>query len=652
MRKRTISLLLVLILVVPLINVHATPISNEVELRIPAVAQLPNGTMVGVLSNLTVKVTPGSGIVYFSADPLTQLDTQGSARTAAFVACYILGLNFRDYNFYYHISSGSSVIGGPSAGAAMTVATLAALEGVKLRRDVIMTGMINPDGTIGPVGGIPDKLEAAAKGGAKVFLIPAGQRVVTEVVQKTVTVGIFHMVTTQKKEVDLVKLGEKLGVKVIEVSDITEAFKYFTGVELKSVAPLSKIELSNQAKKAIESWTHFYESKVEELSKKTRSSYGGLSADAKNYIEGVLSHAESLLSESRSCLSGGEYYSAASLAFQATVEAQYAYDLTMYLKNKNYFTSTVKELEKSLNNLQNRLKGVRITTPERLDVLIGAWMRYYKAKEALDDALRKAKQDIYFDSSGEWGAIHEISYVRWRIETASTWLDLYKPGSGQEIDPAVLRSLASYFLYGADTTYGYAESLYNDLGLQGGFLSKCSEAISNAREAISSGNYLAAIGFAVEAISDGTVAIHAAFATNDQTVLSSVRKSANRAISMVLKDGLEPMLAISYYEFAHRYETSSTLDAISLYEDAATNAMVLDVIYRTWKSLPPRTSPIKGNASSNGTSQPQPQSNPQPSQPTVPPTTQFLIPRDIFLLLLVFLVGLVLGIVVARAGRS
>ncbi len=651
MRKGAISFLLALMLLVSVMGVNATPTFSEVELRIPAVAQLPNGSTIGVLSNLTVKITPGSGVVYFSADPLTQLDTQGSARTAAFVACYLLGLSFRDYNFYYHISSESSVIGGPSAGAAMTVATLAALEGVKPKKDVIMTGMINPDGTIGPVGGIPDKLRAAAKGGAKVFLIPAGQRIVTEVVQKTVTVGIFHMVTAQKKEVDLVKLGEKLGVRVVEVSDITEAFKYFTGVELKSIAPLPRVELSSQAKKAIESWTYFYEGKVEELSKRTRSSYEGLSADAKKYVEEVLSHAEFLLSDSRSCLSGGEYYSAASLAFQAIVEAQYAYDLTMYLKDKNHFTSVVKELEKSLNDLQNRLESVRITTSKRSDALIGAWMRYYKAKEALDDALSKAEQGMYFDSSGEWGAVHEISYVKWRIKTASTWLSLYKPEGDQEMNPVVLRSLASYFLYGADTTYGYAESLYNDLGLQGGFLSKCSEAISNARGAISSGNYLAAIGFAVEAISDGTVAIHAAFATNDQTVLVSVRKSANRAISMVLKDGLEPMLAISYYEFAHRYETSSTLDAISLYEDAATNAMVLDVIHRAWKSLPPRTPPIKGNVSSNGTSNPHSQPNPQPSQPAVPLITRF-IPRDMFLLLLAFSIGLMIGILVARARRS
>jgi uncharacterized protein len=30
-----------------------------------------------------------------------------------------------------------------------------------LKQDVVMTGTINPDGTIGPVGGVPEKAQAA-----------------------------------------------------------------------------------------------------------------------------------------------------------------------------------------------------------------------------------------------------------------------------------------------------------------------------------------------------------------------------------------------------------------------------------------------------------------------------------------------------------
>ena len=42
--------------------------------------------------------------------------------------------------------------------------------------DITMTGTINPDGTVGPVGGIPEKIAGTAKAGYKRILIPAGQR--------------------------------------------------------------------------------------------------------------------------------------------------------------------------------------------------------------------------------------------------------------------------------------------------------------------------------------------------------------------------------------------------------------------------------------------------------------------------------------------
>ena len=69
-------------------------------------------------------------------------------------------------------------IDGPSAGALTTVGVMAALGGHDIPDDVTMTGSINPDGTLGPVSGLPLKLEAAARAGRKRVLIPADQRVV------------------------------------------------------------------------------------------------------------------------------------------------------------------------------------------------------------------------------------------------------------------------------------------------------------------------------------------------------------------------------------------------------------------------------------------------------------------------------------------
>ncbi|QNN51784.1 YlbL family protein [Nocardioides mesophilus] len=66
-------------------------------------------------------------------------------------------------------------IGGPSAGLIFSLAvydelTKGALTG---GASIAGTGTISPDGAVGPIGGIQQKIVAAADAGAKVFLVPA-----------------------------------------------------------------------------------------------------------------------------------------------------------------------------------------------------------------------------------------------------------------------------------------------------------------------------------------------------------------------------------------------------------------------------------------------------------------------------------------------
>jgi predicted S18 family serine protease len=109
-------------------------------------------------------------------------------------------------------------IDGPSAGGLMTVGVLAALRGDKVREDAAMTGTINPDGTIGAVGGIPQKVDGAARAGKKLVLIPAGQRQSPDYAEKRV--------------VDVFEVGRRLNVEVVEVADIYAAYRVMTGVDL------------------------------------------------------------------------------------------------------------------------------------------------------------------------------------------------------------------------------------------------------------------------------------------------------------------------------------------------------------------------------------------------------------------------------------
>lgn len=101
---------------------------------------------------------------------------------------------------------------GPSAGAAMAVGFLAVLRGEPIHRGTALTGTIEADGRIGPVGAIPDKIRAAAREGYRTVLIPAGQ---------------LH-----DPRWNLIGLALELNMTVKEVSTVDEAYELMTGRRL------------------------------------------------------------------------------------------------------------------------------------------------------------------------------------------------------------------------------------------------------------------------------------------------------------------------------------------------------------------------------------------------------------------------------------
>lgn len=98
---------------------------------------------------------------------------------------------------------------GPSAGGVMTVGFAALLKGEQIRRGIALTGTISKGGTIGPVGGIPDKIRAAAREGYRTILIPQGQR--------------------DDPRWNLTRLAWDLNLEIKEVATVAEAYHLMTG---------------------------------------------------------------------------------------------------------------------------------------------------------------------------------------------------------------------------------------------------------------------------------------------------------------------------------------------------------------------------------------------------------------------------------------
>ena len=61
---------------------------------------------------------------------------------------------------------------GDSASISIATAVISAIEGIPIRQDIAMTGSLSVRGDVLPVGGVTYKIEAAAKAGIKIVLIP------------------------------------------------------------------------------------------------------------------------------------------------------------------------------------------------------------------------------------------------------------------------------------------------------------------------------------------------------------------------------------------------------------------------------------------------------------------------------------------------
>jgi len=154
--------------VVTSVDAVATPLSRLV---VAAIGGRRPGEQVR-LSVTGVDGTAREEVVTLAAAPAAAAAMPGDGYLGV-----VMRTKEQSFDLPFDVSIDSGAIGGPSAGLAFTLGLLDALTEGELTggAKVAVTGTIQPDGSVGDVGGVTQKTAAVRAAGAEYFLVPPGE---------------------------------------------------------------------------------------------------------------------------------------------------------------------------------------------------------------------------------------------------------------------------------------------------------------------------------------------------------------------------------------------------------------------------------------------------------------------------------------------
>ncbi|MCD6547795.1 MAG: hypothetical protein J7K22_04560 [Nanoarchaeota archaeon] len=526
--------------------------ANIAQTKILGVRVLDSGDFMGVVANLTVEVKPGSGRVFVETKPLTEIDTQASARLAKEVACNILEYNCSNLDFFYIIHSDYQMVGGPSAGAAMTAATMAALQGINLKKDVLITGTINPGGSIGPVGGIIEKTQAAYIAGAKVLLIPKGE--------------LDENIKSLAKS--------KWDIDVIDVGDITDAYKYLTGYQIVRKNITNSEIASKTYTEIMKKLSNELLNQAQELYEKAEGNFNvSIASDSiKSELKEYLNLAKQEINNAEDSFSKKEYYSASSFSVRSMINSQYVIYVLTYEESEE----KENELNKILGNVTLDistfeslfLRNRKIDNLNDIEVYAVVIDRIKEAEDILKEAYNaKIENDTY-------KTLYLAAFAKVRENTAYSWLTLVNYFKGDMIlsfNPQNVKSIAQERIEQAQTSIVYAQTVVNNSVVE-----QAKEHLKKAITAYNSENYVFALFEASKARATANLAMEIRALTNEtiEEKLNDLEYDAKLYIKKAEEKGLLPILALSYLEFGKTLRQKDPLQSMVFFSYSRQMALI------------------------------------------------------------------------------
>jgi uncharacterized protein len=522
MKKRSVQYSLLLVSLMAIMLIPA--VSADRHLYLLAVEESASGSR-GSIADLYLKTTEGNGQVFTATYPLTEMDTQISARLAKEIACRYAKDNC-NRDFMYTIKSNSSIVGGPSGGAALTIITVSELLNQDIDESIAITGTINTGGIIGPVGGIKEKIKAAADLGLKTVLIPKGTRFFEAEEKGNITLGNKTINVTisvpfnTSNATDLIEYGNSLGINVYEVGTIDEAYHYFINKEY--VEKISVPNIDTRYKDTMKLLS-------EMLCNRSRTLKEGLSG--KLYQEGI-----NYTEKADESIAKQEYYSAASYCFGANTRF-----LQLTYENLSYVEIQQKAYE--LNKRENRMKVPDYASINDLQIFMIVKERLFETNniiEKINKTLEKAKTNYSLLN----GARENLALANERLASVDAWAQFYDGEqnfafSKSEMKDACIKKLAE-----AEERYQYVKIYFPDL-----LRETLSELVQAKRDMVDE-QYELCLFKSAKAKADADALLSAMGVTSEY--MGQMIDEKLKVVGQILNEQKAfPIVAYSYYEYAN-----------------------------------------------------------------------------------------------------
>lgn len=542
-----------MVIIIPLV---AAEEGEVYQLKLLAVYEENNGYK-GSDADLLLELREGTGRVFLETFPLTRLDTQISTRFAKEVACKHFKLNCNKYDFIYTIQAKSNIIGGPSAGAALAALTTIAVLDLDNNRSIAVTGTINSGGIVGPVGGVKEKLDAAAQSGLRKVLIPKGMSGKLDDYENN----------SEEQELNLVKYGkENLSLPVEEILTIDEVVFQLTGEQLNNKPVI--LEENGEYQEIMKKVAEVLCGRREKIEQEIANSDVAIDNETHEQLQKKL---ENSINASRN----NDYYSAASYCFGSNIQLRdsfYKEQKPSLIKVEELFTQLAENVKKTKEEVSNK----PIETISDLQTMM-------IVKERLSDAQQQIDKYLESPPSSELqNAYSLLAYAEERYYSAVTWMEFFAmDGKKFVFDNQTLQQTCLQKISEAEERYQYAEFFINP-----NFIGGIKEKINEAREALDHDEVELCLITASQAKGDASAVLTSLGLSNEsvQDVINEKKHAVERVIAENSIGGVFPILGYSYYKYASALQGEEQYTAL-LYLDYALEISELEVYFPEEKTF-------------------------------------------------------------------